>query len=59
MLIESELDARYDPTRFGQQIVGCGCVKVSSAARCRVENMFHTVVDLFEDREYLKIWQFY
>jgi hypothetical protein len=21
--------------------------------------MFHTVVDLFEDREYLKIWQFY
>jgi hypothetical protein len=59
LLIESELDARYDPTRFGQQIVGCGCVKVSSATRCRVENMFHTVVDLFEDREYLKIWQFY
>jgi len=35
--------------------VGCGCVKVSSAARCRVENMFDTVVDLFEAREYLKM----
>ena len=32
LLIDVELVARYDPARFGQQIVGCGCVRVSSGA---------------------------